>query len=102
MSLLRRFGWPSSVFTSFAFMLSLLFAFASSLPVFASTNIRLISSDPFTNSTSQHRTQVEPDTYSFGSTIVAAFQSGRFFDGGSSDIGWATSTDGGATWTHDF
>ena len=56
-----------------------------------------ISSDPFTNSTSQHPTEVEPDTFAFGTTIVAAFQVGRFFDGGASDIGWATSTDGGAT-----
>jgi hypothetical protein len=61
-----------------------------------------ISSDPFTNSTSQHKTQVEPDTFSFGKTIVAAFQSGRFFNGGGSDIGWATSKDGGSTWTHGF
>jgi hypothetical protein len=103
MTLLRRFGWRSSIFTSFAFMLSLLLAFASSLPVFASAHIRPISSDPFTNNTSQHRTQVEPDTYSFGSTIVATFQSGRFFSGGgSSDIGWATSTNSGKIWTHGF
>src|SRR5947199_291618 len=61
-----------------------------------------ISTDPFTNTTSQHRTQVEPDTFSFGSTVVATFQSGRFFDGGASDIGWATSTDGGSHWTTGF
>ena len=36
-----------------------------------------ISSDPFSNPTSQHRTQVEPDTFAFGSTIVAAMQTGR-------------------------
>ena len=58
-----------------------------------------ISTDPFTNPTSQHRTEVEPDTFSFGSTIVSTFQSGRFFDGGTSAIGWATSTDGGSHWT---
>jgi len=70
----------------------------------ASANVPLtqISSDPFTNSTSQHATQVEPDSYSAGSTIVSTFQSGRFTDGGSSDIGWATSTDNGTTWTHGF
>ena len=70
----------------------------------ASANVPLtqISSDPFTNSSSQHATQVEPDSFSFGNTIVAVFQSGRFTDGGSSDIGWATSTDGGSTWTHGF
>jgi hypothetical protein len=61
-----------------------------------------ISTDPFTNTTSQHRTQVEPDTFAFGSTVVSTFQSGRFFDGGASDIGWATSTDGGSHWTTGF
>ena len=38
-----------------------------------------------------HKTEVEPDTLSFGSTIVAAFQTGRFHDGDSSDISFATS-----------
>ena len=61
-----------------------------------------ISSDPYTNSTSQHQTQVEPDSYSHGSTIVAATQVGRFSDGGSSNIGWATSSDNGTTWQHGF
>jgi hypothetical protein len=61
-----------------------------------------ISSDPFTNTTSFHRTEVEPDTFAFGSTIVATFQTGRFHSGGSSDIGWATSRDGGASWTRGF
>jgi hypothetical protein len=61
-----------------------------------------ISTDPFTNPDSQHATQVEPDTFAWGSTIVSTFQSGRFFDGGSSDIGFATSMDGGMTWFHGF
>ena len=61
-----------------------------------------VSSDPYTNSTSMHQTQVEADTFASGSTIVTAFQSGRFYDGGSSDIGWATSVDAGGTWTHGF
>jgi hypothetical protein len=34
--------------------------------------------------------------------VVSAFQSGRFNSGGSSDLGFATSTDGGGTWTHGF
>jgi hypothetical protein len=70
----------------------------------ASANVPLtqISSDPFTNSTSQHATQVEPDTYSSGSTIVSTMQSGRFTDGGASDIGFGTSTNNGTTWTHGF
>jgi hypothetical protein len=61
-----------------------------------------ISSDPYTNPTSNHKTQVEPDTFAFGNTVVSVFQSGRFFDGGASNIGWATSTNGGETWTHGF
>jgi hypothetical protein len=74
----------------------------------AGPTLRQISSDPFTNTTAQdgaavyHATQVEPDTFSFGSTIVSAFQTGRFNDGGSSDIGWATSTNGGKSWKHGF
>src|SRR5690242_16520874 len=50
-----------------------------------------ISSDPFTNGTSQHMTEVEPDSFAFGPTIVAAVQVGRFFDGGASDVGWSVS-----------
>jgi hypothetical protein len=58
-----------------------------------------ISSDPYTNQSSQHRTQVEPDSFGYGNTVVATFQTGRFFDGGASNIGWATTTNGGRTWT---
>ena len=75
---------------------------ASGVPAGADVALTQISSDPFTNSSSQHATEVEPDTFSFGSTIVEAQQTGRFTDGGSSDIGWATSTDNGVTWTHGF
>jgi hypothetical protein len=58
-----------------------------------------VITDPFTNSTSQHKTAVEPDTFAYGSTMVVASQLGRFNDGGGSDIGYSTSTDSGATWT---
>ena len=59
-----------------------------------------LSSDPFTDASSgtQHATEVEPDTFAFGSTIVSTFQVGRSYYGGASAIGYATSTDGGATW----
>jgi len=43
---------------------------------------------------------VEPDTFSNGSTIVATFQVGRVSDGGSCDIGFATSTNNGGAWTN--
>ncbi len=70
---------------------------------FANVNaLTKVSSDPYKNTSSNHKTEVEPDTFSFGNTIVATFQVGRFFDGGSSNIGWATSTDNGVTWTHGF
>src|SRR2546421_12849964 len=72
---------------------------ASSAPI-----VQQVSSDPYTNSTGQHQTQVEPDVASSGNTIVAALQSGRMTSSvlGSTNIGWATSTDGGATWAHGF
>jgi len=54
------------------------------------------------NASSEHATEVEPDTLSNGSTLVSTFQVGRFNNGGSNDIGWATSTDGGSTWSHGF
>jgi hypothetical protein len=41
---------------------------------------------------------VEPDTFAHGSTVVAAFQVGRFFNGGATDIGFVRSGDGGASW----
>lgn len=81
----------------------LLFAcLLAAAPVRAQVKIAPVSSDTFTNSASQHATEVEPDSASNGSTIVAAFQVGRIFSGGAADIGFATSTDGGATWTNGY
>jgi len=57
-----------------------------------------ISTDTFTNSSSQHQTEVEAHAFASRSTIVSAFQVGRIFGGGASDIGYATSSDAGATW----
>jgi hypothetical protein len=82
-------------------LLALIGALALVLPAAASANVPLtqIAVDPFTNASSQHRTIVEPDTYSAGSTTVAGAQMGRFFDGGASNNGFATSTNNGASWT---
>jgi hypothetical protein len=69
----------------------------------ATTNI---ASDPFTQATcaastlTNHHANVEPDTFSSGSTIVSAFQVGRVYDGGACAIGFATSTNNGASWTN--
>src|SRR5579864_3544138 len=65
----------------------------------ASAQLVKISSDSFTDSDAQHKTEVEPDTYSWGSTVVAAFQVARIAPGGGADLGFSTSTDGGKTWT---
>jgi hypothetical protein len=69
---------------------------------FANVALRQLSSDPYTNATSYHATEVEPDTYASGSTLVSAFQSGRFFDGGASNVGWATTSNGGSSTSNGF
>lgn len=99
-SLLSRHRWLTRA--AAALTLSLLLALSSTIFAFANVTLTQLSTDPYTNSTSQHATEVEPDTYSFGSTIVSAFQVGRFNNGGASNVGFATSTDGGTTWTHGF
>ena len=85
----------------FTLALALAAMAALTLTLAASANVAviIIAIDPFTNSTSQHKTIVEPDTFSFGSTIVAAAQWGRFTDGGASDIGVSVSSNNGTSWT---
>jgi RTX calcium-binding nonapeptide repeat (4 copies) len=57
-----------------------------------------ISRDTGVGWPAQHQTQVEPDSFSFGSTIVTVFQSGRHLDGGAERNGFSTSRNGGRTW----
>jgi hemolysin type calcium-binding protein len=59
---------------------------------------RQLSRDASSAPEGQHETQVEPHAYAAGSTIVAAFQIGRFGEGGAANIGFATSRNGGASW----
>ncbi|MBV8980890.1 MAG: exo-alpha-sialidase [Acidimicrobiia bacterium] len=69
----------------------------------AAANVQVISTDTLvTPSTSkaEHQTEVEPDTFAVGSTIVSAFQVGRIANGGAAAIGWSTSSDGGTTWAN--
>ncbi|MET8539257.1 sialidase family protein [Kitasatospora sp. NPDC004799] len=61
-------------------------------------NLVRASADPLIDAGSQHATEVEPDTFAYGGTIVAAAQVGRFTDGGAAGLGWSTSRDGGASW----
>jgi hypothetical protein len=88
--------------TTLAIPAALGLAVLTSTPAYANVAVTQVSHDIFTDSQAQHNTEVEPDTFVSGSTIVSAFQVGRVFGGGSSDIGWATSTDGGSTWTHGY
>jgi len=68
----------------------------------AQVNLIQLSEDTFTDTPSQHATEVEPGTFSYGSTIVSAFQVARIWSGGGADVGFATSTNGGVTWTKGY
>jgi hypothetical protein len=57
-----------------------------------------IATDTTGTGGAQHASIVEPDAAGFGPRIVAAYQVGRFFGGGSVRIGFATSTNAGRTW----
>jgi hypothetical protein len=66
------------------------------------TVTRRTSLDPYRNPISEHATEVEPDSAAFGTTVVAVFQVGRYFDGGSHNIGFAVSRNSGKTWKRGF
>jgi len=75
------------------------------LPAGAQPGLDRISTDKFTNADSVHKTEVEPSSFAWGSTIVSTFHVARRPDSegwGSGDIGFATSTDGGATWKYGY
>ena len=59
---------------------------------------RRLSRDPYGSADAQHETEAEPDSFTFGRTTVAAFQVGRRFDGGATNIGFAVTTNDGASW----
>jgi len=102
-SFISRLRWRTRVIPALTVAILLTLVAFPALVAYAAT-VHL-STDPFTqvtcaaSATTNHHTEVEPDTYSNGSTIVATFQVGRIFDGGSCDTGFATSTNNGATWT---
>ncbi len=73
------------------------------IPAHAQFTLVKLSTDKFTNSDSVHRTEVEPDFFSWGNTIVGTFHVARVpgsIGWGSADVGWSTSTDGGKTWQY--
>jgi hypothetical protein len=95
-----QFGRKASAFLTFMFGFAI--SLATVAPAHAQFTLVKISNDSFHNSSSQHKTEVEPDSYSWGSTMVAAFQVARVEDGGGADLGFATSTDSGKTWTYGY
>jgi hypothetical protein len=100
MSRISRFKWLTRTLIAVPFVL--LLALATTLSAFASPNLLQLSSDPYTVGPGQHATEVEPDTFAAGGTFVSAFQVGRIFGGGATNIGFATSTNGGKGFTSGF
>jgi hypothetical protein len=64
--------------------------------------LSVVSEDPYANRNTFHRTEAEPDSFTDGSTVVAAFQVGRAHTCGASNLGWSVSRDAGRTWTDGF
>jgi hypothetical protein len=59
---------------------------------------RRISTDPYIGGGAMHATEAEPDSFAWGSTVVATFQVARFSSGGARNIGFAVSKDAGRNW----
>ena len=103
---MRLIGWcPQS--TAKRLSWTLLLCGLLSLSVYTAASraaiaLTVLSNDPYTNTTSFHQAEVEPASFASGSTVVTAFQAGRFPNGGSSNIGFATSANGGSTWKNGF
>lgn len=94
-------GVPRLLSIGSLLLLLFIFTFATVISGFAqSANLLQLSFDPFSNSSSQHQSEVEPGAFAYGNTIVTAFQVARIYGGGGADIGFATSKDGGQTWTN--
>jgi hypothetical protein len=66
------------------------------------TDLAVVSEDPYTNIKTFHRTEVEPDSFASGSTIVSTMQAGRSYRCGASNLGWSVSSDGGSSWSGGF
>ena len=105
----RRGGGMSvhrSAREKFAGILSVVAVVAAGLgvgatPADAAPYVAQAAIDPLTGLGAQHQSIVEPVSAAWGSTIVSTYQVGRYAANGSgaAATGWATSTDGGVTWT---
>src|SRR5512147_1195434 len=98
-------AFTRSSYRAIAITVSLVLALAIPFSALAAVSAVQIATDPFTqatchaSNTTNHQANVEPDSFSNGSTIVAAYQVGRIYDGGACAIGFSTSTNNGASWT---
>lgn len=102
-SIFRSSFGKSNQFAPFAVLLTFAISLAWVMPAHAQFTLVKISSDTLHNSDSVHKTEVEPDFFSWGNTIVGSFHVARVpgsIGWGSGDVGWSTSTDGGKTWTY--
>lgn len=110
---LRSQGWALCALFSITLVLTACGGSSSSTSTSAGqgnpvgANLVQVSSDAFTIAPGQHATEVEPHMIANGTTLVATFQVGRIpkdagVGSGATDIGWATSTDGGTNWKHGF
>ena len=89
------------VWAGFSLSLSLILLLLTAGAVAQQNPLVKISIDRFTNTDSVHATEVEPDTFAWGNTIVSAFHVARrpgSIGWGSGDVGFATSTDAGLHW----
>ncbi len=98
----RRFAGGKNTLATFTTLVIFAIVCSLSTPMHAQSSLVKLSTDTFHNSDSEHRSEVEPDTFAWGSTIVSAFQVARVYGGGGADVGFATSTDGGKTWTSGY
>ncbi len=86
-------------------LFAMLFVCATVQSGFAQFTLKQISIDRFANTDSTHKTEVEPASFAWGSTIVFTYHVARrpgSIGWGSADVGYSTSTDGGKTWTYGY
>lgn len=97
-------GWSRRLLTPVGSLAAISAALLALAPPVGAATLN-VATDPFTqatcaaSATTNHQTIVEPDSFSNGSTIIAAYQVGRIYNGGACAIGFATSTNNGASWT---
>jgi len=73
----------------------LIMAFATAGSAEPTGPLTRVSQDKLVDGISYHQYEVQPSLAASGKTLVGVFEVGRFYNGGSAAIGWATSVNGG-------